>query len=359
MLQEAPRAPNWLTFGLAKRNFPASSSNGIGRTLNSWGIFDDRSNSAANISSFGSNGHAEQHCRKLQEGDILRCTVDLNECFVEIDINNKECSHRFDLPATDCENFDDLMFAMTFANDHKATVISKTPFIYSGIEALNNQHSLMHQSFRKHLRRMIVSDPNIEITDEMRRNSMIWISYIDSIKKIGNEADGSGNQDTILMGSFTMIEPFINMIIQNYSNYDNSDDSGKIGKVIPTWQLVYQAACWRIVNKDIIDHELKLELAKLFFMQHQESSAFMAATILSNQSNSLGRRGATDRECNRINFDDKSIKEAKAFMQIYSEEMNAWYEYNNSLDDPLLDTRHMAKRCKCVPRCYDQCKNPN
>ena len=41
-LDKCPQAPNWLTFGLSKKGTPAASSDGIGRSSNSWGICDDR-----------------------------------------------------------------------------------------------------------------------------------------------------------------------------------------------------------------------------------------------------------------------------------------------------------------------------
>ncbi|RYG65172.1 hypothetical protein EON64_12480, partial [archaeon] len=42
----APKSSNWLTFGVARRGMASSSSDGVGRTANSWGLSDDRSSSS-------------------------------------------------------------------------------------------------------------------------------------------------------------------------------------------------------------------------------------------------------------------------------------------------------------------------
>jgi len=41
-IDAAPRGSNWLTFGLVRKGFPNSSSDGVGRSPNSWGIACDR-----------------------------------------------------------------------------------------------------------------------------------------------------------------------------------------------------------------------------------------------------------------------------------------------------------------------------
>ena len=45
----APRTSNWLTFGVARKGMSTSSSDGVGRIADSWGITDDRSSNSTSI----------------------------------------------------------------------------------------------------------------------------------------------------------------------------------------------------------------------------------------------------------------------------------------------------------------------
>lgn len=119
LIEQAPRSSNWLTFGLARRGMPSSSSDGVGRTSGSWGIADDRSSSSSSTL-IASSGAEVGTCRKLQLGDVLCASVDLLEGWLEISLNEAELVHRFILPPG---NMDDYYFAMTFANDHRVTIL--------------------------------------------------------------------------------------------------------------------------------------------------------------------------------------------------------------------------------------------
>ena len=78
VIDRCQRGPNWLTFGLAKRSMPTSSSDGVGRTRDTWGLCDDRS-SAAGRCRVCSCGTELSTCRKFQCGDVLSALVDLIE----------------------------------------------------------------------------------------------------------------------------------------------------------------------------------------------------------------------------------------------------------------------------------------
>jgi hypothetical protein len=113
---------NWLTFGIAKQGMAKSSSDGFGRTANTWGIVDDRNSAstasmaflAADKTTLGSLP------RKLREGDLLTAEANTSAGWCEVRLNQTEFKHRFTIPAGRKEDY---WFGMTFANDHQVTIL--------------------------------------------------------------------------------------------------------------------------------------------------------------------------------------------------------------------------------------------
>lgn len=78
-VDHCPRGPNWLTVGLAKKgHMPIASSDGVGRTLGTWGIHDDRS-TFTGTAKVSYNGQDIDTCRKFMLGDIITCVVNVAE----------------------------------------------------------------------------------------------------------------------------------------------------------------------------------------------------------------------------------------------------------------------------------------
>ena len=119
VLDVAPKTSNWISFGLARTGMANSSSDGVGRTSNTWGLSDDRSSSSSHCIISASNQESGTF-RKLVVGDILTATVFLSEGMLEISVNDNELQHRFSIPPG---NLDDYVFAMTFANDHRVSIV--------------------------------------------------------------------------------------------------------------------------------------------------------------------------------------------------------------------------------------------
>jgi hypothetical protein len=124
-LDAAPRDSNWVSFGLAKRGMAVDSSDGMGRTTNTWGIADDRnSTSTAMPVAAASKTTISTLPRKLKQGDVLSGEVDLLAGWFEVRLNQSEFSHRFTIPVGSKEDY---WFGMTFANDHQATILMAEP----------------------------------------------------------------------------------------------------------------------------------------------------------------------------------------------------------------------------------------
>ena len=117
----APIGNNWLTFGLVKAGFKASSSDGVGKNVDSWGIVDERSSSGKNATMRGCGKVEETLARKLQEGDVLTAEADVAAGWCEVRLNQTECSHRFVIPVGSKESY---LFGATFSNDTECTILS-------------------------------------------------------------------------------------------------------------------------------------------------------------------------------------------------------------------------------------------
>jgi hypothetical protein len=110
---------NWVSFGLAKRGMKKDSSDGMGRTEDTWGIADDRSSTSnAVVSACKSNVGTLP--RKLKDGDVLSGEANVAAGWFEVRLNQSEFSHRFTIPVGSKEDY---WFGMTFANDHQATIL--------------------------------------------------------------------------------------------------------------------------------------------------------------------------------------------------------------------------------------------
>ena len=116
-----PIGQNWLTFGLVKAGFKASSSDGVGKNADSWGIVDERSSSGNNATMQGCGKVEETLARKLQEGDVLTAEADVAAGWCEVRLNQTECTHRFVIPVGSKESY---LFGATFSNDTECTILS-------------------------------------------------------------------------------------------------------------------------------------------------------------------------------------------------------------------------------------------
>ena len=119
MITETKSNVNFLTLGLATKTFPASSSEGFGRQLLSWGIQCDRSSPRA-ISVLYSSSERVGETRRIGHGDLLSFVGNITEGWMDIYINLSQQHHRLTFKPG---NFSDFVVGVTFANNHTARVI--------------------------------------------------------------------------------------------------------------------------------------------------------------------------------------------------------------------------------------------
>jgi hypothetical protein len=120
LLEKATISSNWLTFGICKSGMINASSDGFGKTDDTWGLRDDRS-SATLLPVVAVNGSdINTLARKLRQGDLLTIKVDVKNGTAELFVNHNEYTHRFTIPPG---RPSDYWFGLTFANDHKVTIL--------------------------------------------------------------------------------------------------------------------------------------------------------------------------------------------------------------------------------------------
>ena len=112
---------NSMSFGLCRKNFPNSSSDGFGKQKDSWGVLDNRNTSNRGDDAWvGFNKEKTGGCRKFKQGDLITLTVDSSDGKFSYTLNNGEYHHEWIIPG---ENFmENFYFGATFANDHEITI---------------------------------------------------------------------------------------------------------------------------------------------------------------------------------------------------------------------------------------------
>jgi hypothetical protein len=73
MLQKAPRGPNSMSIGIAKKGFRSSGSDGFGQSINSWGLIESRASGEGKICS---NRQHVDSFRKMRENDVFSIVYD-------------------------------------------------------------------------------------------------------------------------------------------------------------------------------------------------------------------------------------------------------------------------------------------
>lgn len=333
IIETASFTSNWLTFGLAARGLANSSSDGIGRSTRTWGISDDRSapNSPALISS---SGQEVASFRKLRVGDILSVYVDINECWCEVAINEKEFVYRFSIPPGSIEEY---VFAMTFANDHKVAIIYE-PFgnktnsdtrVKSG--ELNPEHSAMYNCLKRQLKTIYADDDDITAKPGLNPIMTDGSKFLASCD--GSNAMASERFNDIRVAT----EAFLGIKYSSNADDRNSQLENSLGKL--SLNDLVEAISWYRLNRERLRTELRADLAYTFSVSNGEDAPFLAAMT------------ALDYQNKRMSKDE--AQGALSFMEFFQEEMNEWYFYDSQSRDPVIE--NVAKGCCCLPRHQRTC----
>lgn len=343
-IDEAPRSSNWLTFGVAKRGMANSSSDGVGRTANTWGLSDDRS-STSSRTSVSSSGTELAQFRKLQQGDVLTAIVDVREGWVEVSINENEASHAIPIPPG---TSDEYVFAMTFANDHRVTIISDTSMAMMPLSAtgatksmmevndgtiyLNSDHSCMWNNFKKQLKLILTeNDEDSFMTaanSEMITDGSAWLKYCESSRSLARDR-------------LERILPAVESLLHIRKQGPTPSEAEQAALRSLSVNMVLEAMSWYRHNRDQIYQDRKGEMAMNFSLIHGDSAPFVAA-MTAAQSKISASSVAQD-----------EVQAATAYMHFFSEEMQEWYDIDATSDDPLVE--NVAKGCRCLPRHLRTC----
>lgn len=350
LVEAAPKTSNWLTFGVARVGMATSSSDGVGRTPNSWGLSDDRSSSTT-ATVVASCGTETGQFRKLATGDILSMMIDTVEGWCEIFVNDTEFSHRFEIPSG---SMHDYCFAMTFANDHRVTILTEPtpameikPVSYTGIEnkyytiQLNVEQTMMLNSLKKHLKALLNSicddftvTTDANFTSPLLTDGKEWLSICGS-------SDAASK-------AYDAFKPLIDIVL-NASSLRDSCSPEKIEELrlfaknpLFKWKNIAHAINWHRVNHLESMEIQKIEMGNNFYLMYGDDAPFKAALNLA--------------EYHVHNVDPDERKASLAFMHLFADDMNEWYDYDAKSKEPMVD--HIDKKCRCLPRHRKKCPFP-
>lgn len=356
VLDVAPKTSNWISFGLARTGMANSSSDGVGRTSNTWGLSDDRSSSSSHCIISASNQESGTF-RKLVAGDILTATVCLSEGMLEISVNDNELQHRFSIPPG---NLDEYVFAMTFANDHRVSIVYENgPVPNKGAAASKETTSSSASSSSSSAEgESKASNPqcvdlNYEQTQMMnilRKQLKAILTQVNSDGTVKGSAmlllDGAQKWEQLSGGSYEeaarnyqQISKDIELLLNIRRSSTAAEKQGLSELPWLTWNTIIWALSWYKENKERIQIEQNTVLAQDFYCMYGEDAAFMAAMNL------------VEYHTHRVDSDVEMS--SLAFMKVFEADMQSWYEYNASLSEPLIE--NLNKRCKCLPRHNKKC----
>eukprot|EP00599_Poterioochromonas_sp_BG-1_P005830 CAMPEP_0173149516 /NCGR_PEP_ID=MMETSP1105-20130129/10372_1 /TAXON_ID=2985 /ORGANISM="Ochromonas sp., Strain BG-1" /LENGTH=683 /DNA_ID=CAMNT_0014064397 /DNA_START=689 /DNA_END=2740 /DNA_ORIENTATION=- len=332
VVDAAPKSSNWLTFGVARKGMANASSDGVGRTANTWGISDDRS-SSSNHTIVASCGTEVGQFRKLRAGDTLSASIDTIEGWCEVSVNEDEFIHRFTIPIGTAEDY---YFAMSFANDHRVTIVSDTISIKNSTPnkagELNADHTIMYNNLRKQMRNILAEVDETSSIPAPISNLMTdgsdWLAA--NLGKVNLAHD-----------TFETLKPSIEAILSIRSKDRSKSEKEQAADVLDSinWNLLLDAVSWYRHNRDRIRDEKRTEMGLTFSVIHGDDAAFMAAINLT--------------EYHTHKVEKEETLASLAYMHIFPEEMNAWYDYNASLREPVIE--NIAKNCRCLPRHNKTC----
>ena len=138
-------------------------------------------------------------------------------------------------------------------------------------------------------------------------------------------------------------------IVTPATSRSQSFDQVSSSNIIYNWQELVYAVCWYRVNKSVLEVAELWTLAQRFLNLHGDSAPFIAAAYCASCADTQSTF-----EC--PGEDEKKM--ALAFMGHFPEDMEGWYDYNASLEEPMLGLERTDKACRCIPRHFKQCPTP-
>ena len=314
---------NCMSFGLCTLNFPSTSSDGFGRTRDSWGISDSRAtpmSSEYEEAWVGANRHKDASMRKLREGDRVTLSVSIEENFFEVALNDNEFRYRWEINIKD---FMKLRFGCTIANNHCVTIVEDSAYSPpTPCSWISKEHVIMIQKAIRHM-------------NDLHNSKLILSEYYKKLASSFEAESGMSKED--IVDFYMQVAGIINERPFELTTLKND--------VLLPFGLNLEAfcglICWTKCNKCLIEKSMGEKLALHHLLVNGDDSPFVAASIHHEQH----KQGKSS-----------EYKAAIAYMHVFSNDMDEWYIYNSQLEDPIVP-RH-SPRCRCLPRCYKECIRP-
>jgi hypothetical protein len=238
-LEHASRGSNWLTFGLCERGkLGSSNSNGVGRSVNTWGICDDRSRTTDIPARIFACGEPITRMRQLDDRDELKATVDTLKCWLDLFLNDE---HLLRLPIPAVENYSKYLFAMTLANNHTARIVNNQIFVSKGL--INASHKDMYQSAVQLCRSIDAEEWQEEhwFRDHLKRFADEWLAIF-----ANNESAAASAH----LGLMALIANTGIVDMRNQKTIKNQESEIVIEiNFQVTWTNILRALCWNRIRR--------------------------------------------------------------------------------------------------------------
>lgn len=361
-LDEAQQSCNWLSFGVAKKGAVRNqSSDGIGRSSNSWGIANDR-NRLTNETRVVASGSNAGTFRPLQEGDVLEAFIDTAAGYCDIKVNENELEHRFDIPVGSADEY---VFAMSFANDHRVTII-EDPFgmcrtraaehvgkekaavgakqMYQG-SPMNKMQAASLTCLKKHIKMIAEEKKDEDMSKPIsaKGNALDESPLVCAGSTFVNEVcDGD---EALASSRVEQIKNKLPVILGKLSNTRMTEDGLAAAKMetesMPwlTWNTLLSGLSWFHENRAHLQAIKEENLAALFTMQYGEDAPFIAAVNLAQY------------HTHKVESDERDA--SLAFMRVHAPLMHDWYERDQTNVEPIIE--NIPHNCKCLPRHTGSC----
>lgn len=218
----------------------------------------------------------------------------------------------------------DYLFAMTFANDHRVTIITDSPLRnFTSNSTLNIDHICLLQALRRVLRKLASNS-----------ESQLSTNYIQCIRRQFGEIDAKPEQSSHAAELFS--QEFIGL--SSKLSTECTEQSLDF-----TWNMVV-ATVWHDMQKRQLQLiEKESVSAMTFLMEHGDSAPFIAAAFLGDHFKGTSANALV---CGAV----VSRQQVMAYVREFADDMHAWYDYNSTLPEPLFGLDKSNIKCRCIPR---------
>jgi hypothetical protein len=310
---------SFFSFGLVMAG-PYTPNGGFGVDERSWVLYDQL-NIISNCFARNSGRNLFNFNRKLKVGDILSGFFDLEKLSFKLALNKKEAEFTFQIMAG---TPNDYYFALVLPYNSKVSLYD--PY-HDQNTTLNYDNIIRCDNFKQQLKRIYSDDINdLLFNDSIIEPKQQWISYCNNDKEIAEERFN-------LMEKNGLIHDILhNESLSKYNSMQNDF-------VWLNWKSLLYAISWYCHCKNELDEEYAEQYALEFLQENQPNEYYVAAQYFDTDYTRENRNFITVRE----------KKKAIAFMQMFYEDMNMWYDENCGFDhpDPIINVH---KECRCLPR---------